>query len=187
MRSGFGVAPHALAPTELIRRVLSKHHAVFLRMSAAFGVVGGTKEAKRAAALNAKPRVTEPGYTAFVKRGADPIAGAVKELLAAAKIRDRFGVNEALGKLPTGLAAHITLLNKLDAFMTMAQKSRGEPADVLHNVEWQRLLIERRPRLRKLPQAGGLLKRSRRFVAEFEAGQVTPDGFPRSPARHSRR
>jgi hypothetical protein len=102
----------------------------------------------------------------------------VKELLAAAGIRDRFGVSEALGKLPTGLAAHITLLNKLDAFMTMAQKARGEPADVLHNVEWQRLLVEGRPRLRKLPQAGALLKRSRRFVAAFEAGQVTPDGFP---------
>lgn len=177
VRSGFAVAPHALAPTDLIRRALSKHRSVFLRMGAAFGVTGGTKEAKRAAGLNAKPRVTEQAYAAFVARGMDPIAAAVKELLAAAGIRDRFGVSEALGKLPTGLAAHITLLNKLDAFMTMAQKARGEPADVLHNVEWQRLLVEGRPRLRKLPQAGSLLKRSRRFVAAFEAGQVTPDGF----------
>jgi len=178
VRSGFAVAPHALAPTKLIRRVLRQHRSVFLRMSAAFGVAAGAKESKRAAALEAKARVTERAFAAFVGRGAALIAGAVKELLATAATRDRFGVNDALGELETGLAAHMRLLNKLDAFMTMAQKARGEPADVLHNVEWQRALVERRPRLRDLPHVGALLKRSRQFVRAFEAGQATPDDFP---------
>jgi hypothetical protein len=178
VRSGFAVAPHALAPTELIRRTLRRHHSVFLRMNAAFDVARGARESKSAADLDAKTRVTEKAYAAFVKRGAGSITGAVKELLAATGIRDRFGVIEALGELETGPAAHIQLLNKLDAFMTMAQKGRGEPADVLHNVEWQRVLLERRPRLQDLPQVGGLLKRSRQFVTAFEAGRVTPNDFP---------
>jgi hypothetical protein len=178
VRSGFAVAPHPLTPTELIRRALRRHRSVFLRMSVAFGVTGAAKEADRAADLDAKTRVTAKAYAAFVERGAASIAGAVKELLGAAEIRDRFRVNEALGELETGLAAHITLLNKLDAFMTMAQKARGEPADVLHNVEWQRVLVERQPRLQDVPHVDELLKRSQHFARAFEAAQTTPDDFP---------
>jgi hypothetical protein len=178
VRSGFAVAPHALAPSELIRRALRGHRSVFLRMTAAFGVAGGAEESDRAAKLDAKERVTEKAYAAWVARGADSIPAAVKELLAGAEIRDRFAVNEAMGQLATGPAAHITLLNKLDAFMTLAQKVHGEPADVLQNVEWQRAMIKRQPRLRDLSQAAALLKRSQRFVTAFEAAQVTPDDFP---------
>jgi hypothetical protein len=178
VRSAFAVAPQALAPRELIQSALRGHRSVFLRMSAAFGVRAGAGEAERAASLGARARVTERAYKTFVERRADPIARAVEELLAVAEVRDRLGIREALAGLKKGPGAHITLLNKLDTFMTMALKARGEPADVLQNVEWQRALIARRPRLQDLPHVGELLKRSQRFVTAFEAARATPDDFP---------
>ena len=76
----------------------------------------------------------------------DELASLVDDLLKGGEAKDPFGAAAAVDTLRKALggkrwqdtvAAHLSLLNRLDAFVTMLQLEDGDPADVLQNVTWQ--------------------------------------------------
>lgn len=111
---------------------------------------------------------------------------AVSELLEDSG-GDVFGVREALHALKGAAArraftdvalAHASLLNKLDALMTMLQKAQGDPADVLQNVRWQRDLYDRVPGLRETAEGAFQREACETFIRRFTAGEAGEGDFP---------
>jgi hypothetical protein len=61
----------------------------------------------------------------------------------------------------------------------MLQLEAGDPASVLHNVEWQRDLFTQVDTLAKLEDAKALVKECDRFIRDWEARKAGPDQFAR--------
>jgi hypothetical protein len=61
----------------------------------------------------------------------------------------------------------------------MLQLKEGDPACVLHNVEWQRELYTQVKELARLDGAKALVKASNEFARGFESRKLGPDQFPR--------
>jgi hypothetical protein len=125
-------------------------------------------------------------YADFLSADQHFLRSTVSELLGPSA-GDAFGVRESLAALADAAArrdftvtaiAHATLLNKLDALMTMLQKAQGDPADVLQNVRWQRDLYIGTPRLQELGVAAPLSNACEDFIRRFTAGEVGEDAFP---------
>ena len=72
------------------------------------------------------------------------------------------------------VTAHMTLIHKLDAFVTMLQKAEGDPADILQNVRWQIELFAELPQL----QTERILEMSRQFASGYEVGEVSNGDYP---------
>lgn len=125
-------------------------------------------------------------YANFFSTDQHLLRSIVSELLGSSD-GDVFGVRETLAALSdvaarcdvTGTAlAHASLLNKLDALMTMLQKAQGDPADVLQNVRWQRDLYIGTPRLQELGAVAPLRELCESFIRRSMAGEVSEDAFP---------
>lgn len=140
--------------------------------------------------LGLKPRpggeVRLSSYAGFFV-GGQPLLDAVASALLEAAGGDVFGVREALAALNDAAArrdvvnvalAHASLLNKLDALMTMLQKAQGDPADVLQNVRWQSDLYDRTPKLRETALAASVREACQSFMRGFTAGEVREADFP---------
>jgi hypothetical protein len=180
--NGFAIAPVPSPLGTAIRSNLELHQFRFLRLAAAFDV----KEARRLSAatrkLLAQKRITGAAYLGFLKEHVDGMREAVGELLSKGD-GDPFGLKGALGRLEkVGSAeeaapAHLCFLGGLDAFQTMLQLEAGDPACVLHNVEWQRDLFTQVDTLAKLEDAPALVKACDRFIRDWEARKAGPDQF----------
>ena len=64
-------------------------------------------------------------------------------------------------------ADHQVVLNKVNLLLTMYCRARGNPADILQNVRWQRELYSRLP-LRLLHSAARVVERSREFESSYQ-------------------
>jgi hypothetical protein len=109
------------------------------------------------------------------KAGADPFG--LKP--AFARIKQAVGA----GSAPQALPAHATYLSGLDAMLTMLQLEDGDPACVLHNVEWQRELYSEARVLAALEVSKAVVKASNEFQRGFEGRKYGPEQFP----KHARR
>jgi hypothetical protein len=61
----------------------------------------------------------------------------------------------------------------------MLQKSRGDTADILHNVRWQKDLYRSVIQLRKLEFADALVKQSQKFITAYEHRKTGNQDYPR--------
>ena len=76
------------------------------------------------------------------------------------------------GDVDACVPAHSTLLHKLDAFVTMVQKSKGDPADILQNVIWQKELYSKLPQLSELEFSVELVRKSEEFIHGYELRRI---------------
>jgi hypothetical protein len=72
--------------------------------------------------------------------------------------------------------AHADLLHALDALLTMAQKARGDTADILLNLQWQRALYARAPLRQVVVET--VRQRSTEFIRAFQARRAGANDFP---------
>lgn len=87
-------------------------------------------------------------------------------------------LQEALERedVPAAAVAHAAVLHKLDSFLTMLQKSRGDAACIMENVRWQIELCRHLPVLRQYDS--DILHRSEQFAVDYEARIVTENDYP---------
>jgi hypothetical protein len=78
--------------------------------------------------------------------------------------------------VPALAFAHANLLHQLDALLTMAQKARGDSADILLNLQWQRAIYAR-SRL-SLPVVDEVRAKSMDFIERFQWRKVAAQNFP---------
>jgi hypothetical protein len=184
--NGFGIAARPGPLSDLIRENVELHASVFSRM-ASFGIGAAREEAELARRQLGDGRVREGAYVEFLRR-ADAASAPVNSLATSVNVRDPFGVRALLRSLvraaqsaspaPTLAATHASLLHRLDAFITMLQKNRGDAADIAQTVAWQADLYSQVPQLQALNAAGRLVQRSREFVEAYGVRNATNADYP---------
>ena len=189
--NGFAIAPVPSPLGTAIRSNLELHAFRFLRLATAFGIAEGKRQSADARNLLRQKRITAAAYLAFLGRNLGGMAACTNDLIAKAG-SDPFGLKAALTRVKQAVAAgsadkalpsHATFLGGLDAFLTMLQLEAGDPACVLHNVEWQRELYLDVRELAGLEVAKAVVKASTEFAHGFDARKLSADDFPRHVRR----
>ena len=186
--NGFTIAAGLASFGRAIHDTLELHRSVFTRCAEGFRVEGVKGEVDAAQELRKREGVDEQEYLKFIRSHLPLVERAVAKLIDSQRLGDPFGVKAALKNLATlvqsGSAestavAHMTLLNKLDAFLTMVQLSKGDVADILQNVRWQKELYTKVPRLKELGVSAELLKQSEEFIVGYEGRKLRADSYPK--------
>jgi hypothetical protein len=169
-----GIQPAPVAV--MVQKNLHAHRAVFAQIATVFGIPQAKEESAAVDALLRDQAVPEERYVWHMKRHQGPIDASVSRLLALEKRGDPFGLagtlrsfDESLGSGSTAhvTTAHLALLEKLDAFQTMLNLAKGDPADVVQMVLWQKELYTTVPQLKDLAAAASVVKESDRFIAGY--------------------
>ncbi len=182
--NGYSVAPQALSATAAIRANLAQHAAVFSRLQSAFGEERAKRQVIAAQKVLKQKLVSPAAYLAFLKQNSAAVAELSRHFVEASRVEDPFQAVAAAQRLATekkigqALADHLTLLNKLDATQTMIQKAKGDPADILQMVRWQRELYSQVPQLKQLPGSALVVKESQGFIAAFGKRERKADNYP---------
>jgi hypothetical protein len=187
--NGFGVGAR-LAPTaDCIRQTLELHRSVFTRIAALRKDELAEEEVFHVRKLLEGRRVSPKAYFQFLKEGLRPLQAILAELRKGHKLGDPFGIARSRGEVVRRvnavrgtavdnlLVAHVDLLNRLDAFLTMLQLEEGDPADILQNVRWQRELYAEVKALSELKCAREVRKLCDEFIRRIERREGTYSDF----------
>lgn len=187
--NGFGLGARIGSDAQVARAKLELHRSVFTRLAAGFGVRDAIGAAEQAESLAGSKQLDPAMYLKFLRTRLAAMARIVRSFLKAQRREDPFRVSGALsalaraatrgGRWEDAAVAHAGVLNRLDSLLTMLQLDRGDPADILQNVSWQRELYRRAPALRGLRRATELEERSRAFSQAFAAREAGRQGYQR--------
>jgi uncharacterized protein with FMN-binding domain len=186
--SGLTIAAQPSTIDQVILGNMKLHRAAFVRLDAAFHVPRAVEEAAAAAKLLVSNSITTADYLSFLNQHVSVMAGTVADLTRLQKSSDAFAATRAVQVLESAVAshqvdlvanAHVSLLNKLDAFQTMLQKAQGDPGDVLQMVLWQRRLYSTAPELTRLEVARYVVEESDEFLRTYGKPNVRGDSYTR--------
>ncbi len=181
--NGFAIAARPSPLDRVFRENLELHAQSFMRMAASFEIDTAMEESEAALELLATEEISDKAYSEYLKSHLDLISDSTQILLSLGEKGDPFEIEPSLEHLGRMLAsddiafavtAHMTLIHKLDAFVTMLQKAEGDPADILQNVRWQIELFAELPQL----QTERILEMSRQFASGYEVGEVSNGDYP---------
>lgn len=174
----------------VIRRNLEMHSTVFARMARVFSIPQGKDESAAADALLKEYTIPDERYVGHLQRHRGAIEEAVIRLIRAEKSNDPFGLAAALKSFAESLGAgsaahaangHLALLERLDAFETMLDMAKGDPADVRQMVWWQKELYTTVPQLKALGVSASVVKESDQFIAGY--AKAKPSAYAEHVAR----
>lgn len=186
--NGFAIAAGLTSFDRAIHDTLELHRSVFTRCAEGFQIEGAKDDASAAQELWKRERLDEQEYIKFIRSRLPFINRAVAKLIDSQRLGDPFGVKVAIRNLASlgqsdsaerTAVAHTTLLNKLDAFLTMIQLAKGDVADILQNVRWQKELYTKVPRLKELGVSAELLKQSENFILGYQERKLRADSYPK--------
>jgi hypothetical protein len=175
--NGFGVWTRAEPIESAIHDSLEIYRDVAARLAKGF-------EAKEAAAdIDLKSELQSADYIKFVRERLvahlKSDRGQIRALAA-----DPFDLAASLAacsaenSAPQLIAKVATLLNGVDARLTTLQLQKGDPADIMQKVRWQKQLFEHHPKLSRLPCAGKIVAASAEFLHSRENGKLTNSAYP---------
>jgi hypothetical protein len=197
---GFGICAQPSTLNAVIQDNLKIHASVFKRISFTFNIDRSEKESLAARNLFFQEKISSQTYLEFLRLHVKSMGIILSELIMSHRADDPFGIQIALENLQNAVQpmsrsdaenmvqsgdvnvcvlTHSTLLHKLDAFVTMLQKSNGDPADILQNVIWQKELYSKIPDLKKLEFSVQLVERSEEFIHDFEMQKVSNIDYPK--------
>jgi hypothetical protein len=175
--NGFGVGTRAEPIESAIHDSLEIYRGVAERLAKGF-------DGKEAAAdIDLKSELRSDDYIKFVhERLVAHLKSDLGQIRALAA--DRFDLTTSLAacsaenSAPQLIAKVATLLNGVDSRLTMLQLERGDPADIMQMVRWQKQLFEHHPKLSRLPCAGKIVAASAEFLHSRESGKLTNSAYP---------
>jgi hypothetical protein len=177
--NGFGVGIRNEPIESAIHDSLEIYRGVAERLAKGF-------DGKETAAdIDLRPELQPAAYVTLVH---DRMIPHLKNDLSKIRIlgsSDPFGLQTALAAVAaeksapelTGKVA--TLLNGVDARLTMSQLEKGDPADIVQMVRWQNQIFQRHPKLSRLACAPKIVEASSRFLRAREQGKLTNSAYPK--------
>ncbi len=185
--NGFAIAAQPSPMSEVIRENLEFHSEVLIRIAAAFGIRSAEEEGRIALKLSRVRRIPAEEYVKLVQSHIRPMSEYLLKLIDSHKSGDPFDIRNSIAFLSRELRAgdvnsiapaHATVLHKFDAFLTMLQKSKGDTADILQNVRWQKYLCLRVPQLEEMGISKLLLEKSQKFIIGYSNRKFGNDAYP---------
>jgi hypothetical protein len=184
--NGFTQAAQPAPIEKAIHDTLVLHLGLFHRAVAGFGLSQAKGEIEEATRLLKEKVVKEGEYLEFHRSRIEAVVRYVKELTQASE-SNPFHTGEAAEALAQAIrsgdtaricVAHTSLLNTLDSFLTMRELSRGNPADILQTVRWQRELYDTLSELAGQPFAAAIHDQSTRFIKDYGARKRGNKEYP---------
>jgi hypothetical protein len=185
--NAFTILAQPVSVEVAIRDSLKNHVQVFNRLAAAFDVKEGKADARAAETLLQHKDISAGEYLAFLKEHLSAIGTAIEPLASKHTADDAFGVLKTLRDLgdavsktqvEQAVSEHAILLQRLDAFATMVQKSNGDPSDILQMVRWQKKLYSEVPELQTLKVARYVVDESQEFIDSYGKKKRGADDYP---------
>jgi hypothetical protein len=174
--NGFGAGVRAASLDVAIRESLAFYRSTVERLEAGFKV-------KPPAPQRPKPELPAAAYVELVHQQLVPyLKSALAQLGAPGN--DSFGLEAELAaagaqKSAPELVSNVaTLLNGVDAYLTMLQLDKGDVADIQQMVRWQKDLFRKRPKLAQLACAPKLVEASNAFLHGRSTGKLTNRAYP---------
>jgi hypothetical protein len=171
----WGIRPSSM--NEVVPENLGLHRDVFARLATVAGIAEAKSESAAAARLlEAKKGLSDAAYAAFLKEHARPMGSVIAKFVHGDPAHDPFGLMAAQERLQKSIGendprfaatAHLALLERLEAAQTMHVLARGNPADIIGMVRWQKDLYSTVPGLAKLPGASELVAQSQAYIAGY--------------------
>jgi hypothetical protein len=185
--NGFAIGARPASMSRVLHDVLALHRSVFTRLAEGFGLETARKDAEYAARLLAHDKITEGVYRDFARSRQKAWRDPVRKLLAKHGGEDPFALGAALKgvlasakRIDSFAVMHTNFLNKLDAYITMLQLRKGDEADILQNVRWQRDLFSGRlPKIKSLACSEKVLDDSARYIEAYSQRQAGNRDYPK--------
>jgi len=174
--NGYSFVFRPMELDDVIRQNVFQHAAVFSRL-AALGQAGARTEAERAKAMLKQKQISSGDYVKLIRTSFAPLRRGVQ--LSKRTVEDPFAIPKAIEALEKSdieqmTTQHLSLLNHIDMMLTMDRKSRGDRADVVQMMRWQRELLSN-----KRFASADLISITDRFIEDFVNRKVTLDEYAR--------
>lgn len=186
--NGFAIAPQLSRPILVFRANVELQSASFLRAAMLFGLKANRRAGALVLKYTSRKVFSGRNYAAFLNKSLDLTGKAIGELLGMNLAPDSLDLSDALaalkkaakaGDLFAALNAHTTLAHKLDAYVTMLQKTQGDVADILQTVSWQSALFAALKEQKGLSTADKVIEVSDAFVADYQIRKATNADYPK--------
>jgi hypothetical protein len=175
--NGFGVGVKTAPLEAAIRESLAGYLSLEQRLEAGFGV----KSADTGKDLRSS--LAPAAYVALVHGRVVPYLKSALTQLHTTDA-DSFGISQTLAAAASqnsapALVGNVnTLLNAMDAYLTMLQLQKGDAADILQMVRWQKQLFRHQPKLSQLACSSKLMDASTQFLSGRENRKLTNKAYP---------
>jgi len=185
--NGFTIAVKPGSVKECIVDNIYLYAEILLRMGALFEWDVAKDEGEKAIRRLITIDVDEKGYVKYVGEHLEAMTRLSKQVVEKNSGQDPFEVLAALGILDNSvraqdlqrtIAAHRNYNHRMDAFLTMLDKQRGDVADILQNVLWQEELYTTVKALRSLDRVDDFIEMTEDFAAKFRSGKSTIRDYP---------
>ena len=129
----------------------------------------------------------EKQYLEYFDSRFDTFNCVISDVLRTSNVGDPFGVQAAIVELSNALrdggsnavaVAHLSALNRLDAFTTMVQKLQGDPSDILQTVRWEARLLGESRRFAKSRSVRSLLEQCVRLQRDLQRKRTASKLYP---------
>jgi len=177
--NGFGVGMRTAPLASAIHDSLEVYRGVAERL--AEGFEGKTSTADVDLKLDVEPAA----YVKFIHERLVPHVKSDLTKIRAFGGSDPFGLDASLAaaaaekSAPQLIGKVATLLNGVDARLTMLQLEKGDPADIVQMVRWQKQLFQRHPKLSRLGCASKVVAASSEFLRGRETGKLANSAYPK--------
>jgi len=175
--NGFGVGVRTVPLAAAIQDSLEVYRGIAERLTKGFH----TRESSPEVDLKLDPAV----YVKFVHERLVPHVKGDLSKIGALGGSDQFGLDASIaavaaeGSAPPLIGKVATLLNAIDARLTMLQLEKGDPADIMQMVRWQKEIFQHHPKFSKLACAQKLVEASNQFLRGREQGKLTNSVYPK--------
>lgn len=180
--NGFSLGVRLGSARAAFEHVLERHRSVFTRLDASTPSDAAAREVEIAQTAPAKQRLAS--WLGGIVERWDPIGST---LFDTAGRGDPTGVGDALKRTEVALRKDNraetlvelgSLLERVDARLTMIQLQRGDPADIRQTVAWQRDLFAPGTALSRSAAAKEVAAVSRAFVDAYSARKAHERDYP---------
>ncbi len=162
------------------------HHEVFFRMGKMFDSRYAIVESKSIDESLIQRKAGDEWYLDYMKAHIRTMASLTKEVMKQNDYGDPFELNKALEQLKEHIGktnihgmtiAHRNFNHRMDAYLTYLDKQKGDIADILQNVRWQRKLYTTNKVLTNIKGSKSVVGSSKTFEEEYGKG-TGPEKYP---------
>jgi hypothetical protein len=185
---GFGVGARLASNPKTIADLFENHRSVYTRLAALYPSDYAVTEMKAPQPYLDAGSFADTDYLRFLSANLKIMANAYALLSRSLAGGDPFGTKAELDNLtalytsgaPVAglLVSHATVLDELDALLTQQRQMKGDRADILQNVRWQRDLFLRSGQLAALAAAGSIVDASRSFIDGYGDRTLNDPDYP---------
>jgi hypothetical protein len=186
--NGFGIGARIGTDAQVMTSALERCRSVFTRLAALKGPEGAAEVAEAAAGLLRKKNANLKGLAEFIVTHGSSIGAIAKTHSRETDPKDNFELRKAAEALllqakkssVLDMAVALTrLLERLDTLLTVLELARGDPADILQNLRWQRDIYSRSPRLLSIDGAEELVTLAAEFVTACGERRARMRDYPK--------